>query len=95
MLENDLDATCAGQWVGFYLGEKDPAFILRCTRDFTPLCKHLQHLVMPLPVQCFMVGTHLQCLNDRDKPTREMDGLFHEVKINHTTRGAEQGSRKR
>ena len=84
MLENELDATYAGQWVGFYMGEEDPTFVLQYTRDFTPLCMHLQYLVMPLPIQCFMVVTHSRCLDEWDKPTREMDGLFHEVKTRHT-----------
>jgi hypothetical protein len=38
-------------------------------------------------VQCYTVGTHSRCLNTWEKPIGDMEGLFHKVKIIHTTRG--------
>lgn len=88
LLENDTVTTHAGQWLGFYVaGGEDPAFVLQCTQDFSPQCMHYQHLSMPLQVQCYTMGTHSRCLSLWEKPIGEMEGLFHEVKFIHTTRG--------
>lgn len=87
-LEDNLDTIHPGQWIGFYMdGGEDPTFVMQCVTNFPPLCMQVQNLFMPLPVQCFTVGTHSRCLREWEKPTGDMVGFFHEVKIIHTTRG--------
>ena len=44
----------------------------------------LHHLSMPLLVQC-SVGTHSNCLRERENLKGDMVGFYHEVKIIHTT----------
>lgn len=96
MLGNDSDTTYAGEWVGYYIvGEEDPTFVLQCTRVFTPMFLHLQHLIMPLTYQCSMVGSQSQCLNEWKKPSKEMDTLCHEVRIIHTTSEQKGGGERR
>ena len=57
LLKKDEDTTYQGHWLGFYVeGEEDPALVLRCEEECKPACMQLQNLVMPPPVQCFMVG---------------------------------------
>ena len=88
MLENDTDETYQGKWIGFYVdGGEDPTLVLQCETNSTPPCMQLHHLTLPLPVQCFTVGTHSRCLRVWEKPEREMVGFFHQVKIIHTNRG--------
>ena len=88
LLEDNEDTTYQGEWVGFYVdGEDDPALVLRCEVEYAPTCMQLHHLVMPLPVQCFTVGTHSRCLREWEKPEGELVGFFHEAKIIQTHRG--------
>ena len=87
LLEDDPDTTHFGQWIGFYKDKEVPTFVLQLLTGFTPPCMRLHHLLMPLQVQCFMVGTHFQCLSEWEIPTKDMVGFFHEVIIIHTTRG--------
>lgn len=70
--------------------ERGPNFYAKMYKGVMPQCLQYQHIVMPLMVQCFTVGTHSRCLNEWVNPTREMDGLFHEVRVIHTTRGQMQ-----
>lgn len=50
VLEDDLDVTHTGQWVGFYReGTEDLAFVYQCSANCTPSCMHPHHLSMPLP----------------------------------------------
>ena len=87
VLEADLDITHPGQWIGFYkVGAEDPVFIQQCLIGFTPPCMRLHHLFLPLPIQCFTVGTQSRCLNEWENPNGDMVGLFHKVKIIHTTK---------
>ena len=88
LLEEDADTTHPGQWLGLYVGkEDDPAFVVQCTNEFVPPQWQLQRVTLPLPTQCFTVGTYSRCLNEWAKPSGTLEGCFHEVKIIHTTRG--------
>ena len=87
-LEEDSDTTFQGQWVGFYTeGEGDPVLVTYCTREFTPTCMQFHHLSLPIPVQCYTVGTYSRCLREWENPVGDFVGVFHHVKIIHTTRG--------
>ena len=86
-LEEDSDIAYQGQWVGFYTeGEVDPALVIHCTNEFTPICMQLHHLSLPIPIQCYTVGTYSRCLREWENPVGDMVGFFHKVKIIHTTR---------
>ena len=49
---------------------------------------------MHLPVQCYMMGIYSGCLSTWEKPIGEMEGLFHEVKIIHTTIGQKKKGKR-
>ena len=87
LLETDEDTTFPGHWLGFYTGGEDPAFVLRCNKDFTPACLQRYSITLSTPVECFTVGTHSRCLRTWERPSGEFDGFFHMVKVIHTTRG--------
>lgn len=95
MVEADLDITHPGLWIGFYkVGVEDPIFIQQSLTGFTPPCMRLHHLFLPLPIQCFTVGTQSRCLSEWENPNGDMVGLFHEVKIIHTTKGGKKTKRE-
>ena len=95
MLEKDEDTSYRRQWLGFYMGrEEDLAFVIQCMPKIMPQCLRIQHIVIPLLVQCFKVGTYSRCLNGWDQPDGEMDGLFHEVRVIHTSRGNKKEGEK-
>ena len=72
LLITEEDTTYAGQWVGLYVGmEEDPALVIRCGEEFTPECMQRKVLTLPLPVQCYMVGTHSRCLMARSHQPME------------------------
>jgi hypothetical protein len=52
------------------------------------------NLTLPIPVQCFTVGTHSWCLREWEHPLGEMEGFFHKVKINHTNRGPKKEEKR-
>ena len=69
------------QWIGLYYdGVVGPTFVVQCSTDYTPSCMHHHHLSMPLPLKCFMAGTHSHCLSKWENPTGEVVGFFHKVK---------------
>lgn len=71
LLDTDEDTADARQWLGFYEeGEEDPTFVFRCDTNFTPECLQWHNVTLPLPVQCFMVGTHSLCLREWECPPR-------------------------
>ena len=88
LLESEEDIAYTRQWLGFYVGTKeDPALVFRCGEEFTPECLQRITLTLPLPVQCYTVGTHSRCLREWERPQGELEGFFHKVKIIHTNRG--------
>ena len=88
LLESDEDTVFPGHWLGFYTqGEEDPAFVIRCDKDFTPDCFQRYKFTLPIPVQCYTVGTYSRCLRTWDRPLGEVEGFFHMVKVIYTTRG--------
>jgi hypothetical protein len=89
LLEDEEDTAYPGQWLSVYVeGEEDPTFVLCCDLDFTHKCLQWHNLTLPLPVQCFTVGTHSRCLRVWEQhPLREMAGFFHKVKIIQFNRG--------
>lgn len=87
LLEDDPLITHPGQWVGLYNeGVDNLGFVVRCSYEFTPLCTHQHHIIMPLSNKCFTVGTHSICLGEWEHPIIKMIDFFHHVKIIHTTR---------
>ena len=93
--ESKEDTTYAGHWLGFYVGrEEDLALVLRCDEDFTHECMQRNTLTLPLPVQCFTVGTHSRCLREWEHPQGELEGFFHKVKIIHTNRGPKKEGKR-
>ena len=47
-----------------------------------------QHLIyLPLMDKCYTMGTCSRCLSEWEKPTGNMSGFFHHVKIIYITRG--------
>ena len=64
--------------------------MVQCTNEFAPPQWQLQRVTLPLPAQCFMVGTYSRCLNEWEKPSETLEGCFHEVKIIPTTRGPKE-----
>jgi hypothetical protein len=94
-LEDDSETTYQGDWIGFDVeGKEEPVFVLQYGFDFTPTYMQMHHLSLPLPVQCFMVGTHFRCLRKWKKLEGEMSGFFHKVKIIHTNRGTKKNKEK-
>lgn len=69
-------------------------FVVQCVTDFAPHCMQIQHLSLPLMVQCFMVGTHSQCLREWENPIGNMTSFFHKVKIIYTNRGPKKDGEK-
>lgn len=48
VLEDDMDVTHLGLWVGLYPdGEEDLMLVLQCSTDFTPSCMHSHHFTLP------------------------------------------------
>ena len=87
LLEDVTDTTPSGQWVGFYAtGEVELTFVFQCDNYFTPPCCQLHNFILPIPVQCFMVGTHSRCLREWENSVGEFEGVFFEVKIIFTNR---------
>lgn len=62
----DTDKDTAGRY--YVNGEENPAFVFQCDSDFTPECLQWHNLMLPLPVQCFTVGTHSRYLRVRMPP---------------------------
>lgn len=94
-LEDDLDTTYQGDWIVFYVdGKEDPTFGLQCDFDFAPPCMEMHHLSLPLPVQCFTVGTRSCCLREWEKPEGKMASFFHKVKIIRTNKGPKKGEKE-
>ena len=88
LLESDEDIAFTGHWLAFYTqGEEDPTFVIRCDKDFTLDCLQRYNLTLPIPTQCYTVGTHSMCPRTWDRPLGEVDGIFHMVKVIHTNRG--------
>lgn len=88
LLDVDSDATHPGDWIGLYkVGEEDPVLVLQCVTSFTPPCIQLRHLFMPLPVQCFIVGTHPIGLREWESPIGNMVGFSYKLKIIYTIGG--------
>ena len=90
-LEEDMDATYPGMWLSLYEeGKEDPTFVVRCGPEFTPPCLQLHKVTLPIPSNCFTVGTYSRCLREWEHSEGEIDGHFHKVKIMHTSRGPKQ-----
>ena len=88
ILDDDLNTTYAGTWVGLYgEGREDPIFVVQCTSEFTPLCLQYLNVSLPIPAPYFTVGTHSRCLMAWERPVGDIGGIFHVVKNMHTTRG--------
>lgn len=80
--------TAIGQWLGFYkVGEEDPCFVMKCSKEMNPSGRILHHLSLPLSGECYTVGKYSRCLNVWRNPSGDFSGFFHHVKIMHTTRG--------
>lgn len=96
LLNSNDDTTYPGQWVGFYVNmDEDPAIVIRCGEDFAPECFQRKTLTLPLPVQCYTVGTHSRCLREWEHPQGELEGFFHKVKIIRTKKGPKREKKKR
>ena len=98
LMDVHSDTTHLGQWIGLYIDRgEDLALALQCVTEFSPPCMQLHHLSMPLPVQCFTVGTHYQCLlREKENLIKDMIGFLHEMKCIHTTKGLKkEGERKK
>ena len=52
------------------------AFLLRCDKDFTPVCIQRDNLILSNPVQCYTVGTHFRCLGLRNSHLERLRGFF-------------------
>ena len=89
VLKDDLDTTYVGIWIGLYgEGSEDLILVVQCTSEFTRPCFQYFNVSLPIPVLCFTVGTHSCCLRAWVRPVHSnIGGIFHEVKIMHTTRG--------
>ena len=88
LLEFEEDTAIPGHWLGLYIqGEEDSAFVIRCDKDFTPACLQRYKLTIPIPTQCYTVGTHSRCLRTCDRPNGEVEEIFYMVKVIHTNRG--------
>lgn len=42
---------------------------------------------MPLPIECFTIGTRSRCLAEKEDPVGDIVGLFREVQIIHIIGG--------
>lgn len=72
LLDADLDTTCPGQWIGFYMdGMKNIIFVIQCVNDFALPCMQLHHLSIPLPVQCFRLAPTPDVLGSGKIPSKK------------------------
>ena len=95
LLDTKDDKAYTGQWVGFYVVDKeDPVFVLRCGDEFIPECMQKITLTLPLPELCYTVGTHSRCLRGWENPQGEFEGFFHKIKIIHTHRGPKKDGKR-
>lgn len=90
VLEDDLDVTHTGQWVGLYReGTEDPVFVYKCSANCTPSCMHAPTPpVHATPFQMLHGGHSTpNILVDGKTPPKTCGGFFHKVKIIRTTGG--------
>ena len=64
--------------------------MVRCVLEFTPSCLQLYNMSLAIPAKCYTVGTYSRCLREWEYPIGELEGYFHEVKVNYTNRGAKK-----
>ena len=46
----------------------------------------LDNLILPIPTKCYTIGTYFRYLIEWKHPEREIEGIFHEVKMIYTNR---------
>lgn len=82
LFEKYYEATCPGQWWGFYCqGVDDPAFVIQCASDFISFGRLQYQLILHLIVKCFTIGTQPICLSEWVCPRGEFNGFFHQTNI--------------
>ena len=91
-MEEDMEATLPGQWVGFYCdGTNNPTFFqLNAPMTSFPMANNN----LPLTVNCFMIGTPSRCLCEQRHFNHNFISCFHHVNITYTIKGPKKQEKK-